>query len=158
MVFKLKKKKTECGDFYKIIGIEDKSEKTIELVNNLIFIMGDFDSDYLDSFPMGQTEGLGAYICKTEMVDDGDYNFDDEWEPNYKEARQFFPCNFCPLTGVEIKFEVVEEEDLVFETKKLLNDISNLNKKHTKKADLERKELEEKLNRYTSNDISLLFE
>lgn len=52
-----------------------------------------------------------AVIVFSTMVDNGDYNYDDEYEPNYCEEYSYRRIYFSPLTGKKIVFNILKEID-----------------------------------------------
>ena len=159
MILKFIRRSTIFGLSYILKEIENPNETTLKLINeNLLHIISYNDSDYLDSFPLGEPDQVGVYIAKTEMVDDGDYNFDDEWDPSYREANKYYPCRFCPITGEEIKIEIIGEEDKADESEELNNKISKLSKNVQKKKVEERERLYRELEELTRSDYSKIYE
>lgn len=52
-----------------------------------------------------------AIITFSSMVDNGDYNYDDEYEPNYEEEFSYHRIYYSPLTGQKIAFCIEKEVD-----------------------------------------------
>lgn len=52
-----------------------------------------------------------AVIVFASMVDNGDYNYDDEYEPNYCEEYSYRRIFFSPLSGKKIVFNIVRESN-----------------------------------------------
>ena len=76
------------------------------------------------------------------MEDYGDYNYDDEYEPNYVEEVSFLKINNCPMCGKKIEINIKEND--------VTREYENIKMKYPKnkktKADKElRKKLDEEI-------------
>lgn len=52
-----------------------------------------------------------AVIVFSSMVDNGDYNYEDEYEPNYCEEFSYRKISYSPITGDKIIFFIEKEVD-----------------------------------------------
>ena len=69
-----------------------------------------------------------AVIVFSTMVDNGDYNYDDEYEPNYCEESFYKRIFFSPITGKKISFNIVstiDETQRYLEMEKIIDKYRN---------------------------------
>ena len=157
MKLKFKKNVYKDGKSFVLLDIENPNSKTIALFEKyLLDILSDDLPGCYESFPLGDSGEIGVYIVRTTSVDEGDYDYDDVYTPCYTDFYEYYPCNFCPITGEKIEVEVVETEDYTDVVEKLQNDIKNLNKYTRKSKVEEREKLHLKLDKICTNNFSKL--
>lgn len=141
-----------ANPMYKLDHIED-GEKVLNLIKNGILILSDIIS--LDIGNINEINRPCLCIIKTFMVDNGDYNWEDEYEPYYEEENNYIEIFYCPITGEKIEFIISKEIDDTEIINQILNEIEKLKKQRkSKKRDLEIKELYSKLQQYESSNFN----
>lgn len=110
--------------YYKLLENEEQK------LSNDIFEVVELNGQPIAAIPFGQ------------MVDNGDYDYDDEYIPNYEMEYSYQQIYFSPMTGQKIVFCITQEIDVTKEYQES-NDI--LDKYMTRKRlTKEEKELLEK--------------
>lgn len=83
------------------------------------------------------------------MVDNGDYDYNDNYVPYYEEEVSYIEIFYSPLNGEEINFIISKEIDDSQKINDILNQIESLERKRKcKQREIEKKELYQKLMMY----------
>lgn len=109
---------------YKLKKVYDKE--------HYVFYLADMDPEFkemirqryiaLSSSEEFEFEGKQHPCCalvKTTMVDNGDYDYYDNYQPYYEEVESFKEISFNPVNGEKIEFEEVD----VFDYTQIADDI-----------------------------------
>ena len=62
--------------------------------------------------PANNTDMVGVCIVDNIMVDDGDYDIEDNYIPYYVEEENFTRIYFCPITGEKYEINIIKEIDI----------------------------------------------
>ena len=80
------------------------------------------------------------------MVDNGDYDYNDNYVPYYEEEVSYIEIFYSPLNGEKINFIISKEIDDSQKINDILNQIESLERKRKcKQREIEKKELYQKL-------------
>ena len=130
MILRFLKRVTEYGENYILNEVVDAKKETLNLIKEgVLEILDTNEAEYLEEFPLG--------------ID---------------EAYSYYPCHYCPITGDEIKIEIVGEVDSKDESKALQEKLISLSKCVQKSKVEERHEISNKLNTLLHSDFSKINE
>ena len=142
---------------YKTIRIEDECSHINKFPIKLT--SGQEDDSRIevldDKLNSDNTKDNDFYLCLifNSMIDDGDYNMDDEYEPFYKEESTYVPINYCPICGDKIELIIEETLDATNEYFEIFNEIKLLSKYKRKKDEKRLRELYDKLYYYKYSEL-----
>lgn len=121
----------------------------LNLINQNILILSDTKSLNIESLV---NRPCISFII-SNMVDNGDYDYDDNYIPNIEEEYSYLEIFYCPITGEKINFIIENEIDNTNEIIKLEQELNNIKKmrKSKKKNDLEQDILNQINNLQKSN-------
>jgi hypothetical protein len=106
-------------------------EKVIELIKNGVLALG-VSNTMLDD----ENYDYRPCICfvVTNMVEDGDYDMEDNYIPYNVEEHHYVEIFYCPITGEKIEFVISKEETHYEEMKEYQEKLKMFNKKRTHAA------------------------
>ena len=109
---------------YKIDKLVDE-DILIDLIKNGVLCIIDSNKTDLE---LPENTPIIA-IIKKYLIDNGDYNYDDIYEPNYEEEESYFPIEYNPINGK--KFEIIISKTIDDTTRYLevLDEIEKMKKK-----------------------------
>lgn len=131
--------------FYHLKSIED-GDKVLSLIKKGILTLN--DSLTLD---IGNNEINKPCVCliQHKMIDNGDYNYEDEYIPNYREQEYYIEIFYCPILGEKIEFLFDNDIEDDKNIQKIRDELFILSKnRKSKKRDKQMNVLQEKLNYY----------
>lgn len=138
--------------FYTLNKIE-KGKRVLDLIKQGILILGDSNSLNLP-YKNNENYPYLAFVI-TKMQDNGDYNYDDEWESYYEEEYSYEPIYYCPKTGEKIEFIIENIIDKTLENLQLEKDLKDLSKtRKSKKRDELEKEIYDKIQKLNSSHFN----
>lgn len=159
MILRFLKRVTEYGENYILNEVVDAKKETLDLIKEgVLQIIDTNEAEYLEDFPLGIDDLVGLFVVRTTTYDDGDYDIEDNYEPYITEAYSYYPCHYCPITGDEIKVEIVGEVDSKDESKALQEKLVKLSKCVQKSKVEERHETSRNLNALLHSDFSKIDE
>lgn len=136
------------GIFYELKSIDFccKEMKSLFDLGFISFINGNTE-DFISNFSQNEDldKNFVVALVSSDVVDNGDYNYEDEWECNYETNDSFFAIKKCPVCGedIVIKFEEIDitsEYDLIM-SKYPSNKKTKENKELIKRLNLEKTKL-----------------
>ena len=121
MIIKVKERITHIGKNYVILSLEDVDNVMLDMLKKgMLEIVDQVEIKDDDLTPEAlAAPGIGVYLVSTEMIDNGDYDFEDEYHSYYETKNSYYRCAYCPSDGSEIKVEIIETEDVSKETTEL---------------------------------------
>lgn len=138
--------------FYVLNKIE-KGKRILDLIKQGILTFGDSNSLNLP-YKKNENQPYLAFII-TKMQDNGDYNYDDEWESYYEEEYSYEPIYYCPKTGEKIEFIIENVIDKTLENIQLEKDLKNLLKmRKSKDRDSKEQEIYNKIQKLNSSHFN----
>lgn len=131
---------------YELISTKNVPQIFIENFNNLFCIRNKNNEEMIPE------------ICMIEsfLVDNGDYDFDDDWHSNIDLEYNYYPIKYCPFTGEKINIIINKTIDKTDECNTILKEIQELQKKKGKKSIEDKNKINKlysKLNKYDNGNI-----
>lgn len=136
---------------YKLNKIEG-GEFVLKLIKEKILVLGDSQSLNIDN------NEIRPCICFiiSNIVDNGDYDYDDNYIENWEEEYSYLEIFYCPITGEKINFIVENIIDNTNEIIKLENELNNIKKnRKSKKRDILEKEITNKIMNLIQSNLTL---
>lgn len=62
------------------------------------------NSDDYESHIMDDIEKVGVFLCENELIDDGDYDIDDDYCSDYKEFKKWIRVHYDPVSGKSFEY------------------------------------------------------
>lgn len=139
---------------YKLVNIEGIKEETKNMFFENLFTILNLKNE--DVVSVCNTDDIGVCLVSTSMVDNGDYDWDENYIPYWEEELSYRQILFCPFTGEKFEIKIIKENDLTKEQGRLLNEIDILCKKRkSKKRDDEIFKLNEELFKLISDKLEI---
>lgn len=142
----------DCFSYF-LKDIENVNETFLSMISNGFYVIAPIDDDRVSFSSILNKDEIGVFLVHSTMVDDGDYDYEDEWIPNYVEEDSYHQILFCPYSGDKIEINIVEGKDFRLEQKQLLEEMDAIAKYRSKKKREEYKELYNKLINLTQNKL-----
>ncbi len=85
------------------------------------FLIIDFVREYkegfiLSNFASDVTEGQ-LCLVNDEIVDEGDYDLDGNYQVNFQVKKTLYPIEYCPCCGKRIEYKLIIDKSHILELK-----------------------------------------
>lgn len=96
--------------------------KYVNLCNCMTkFLIIDFVREYKEGFALSNfasdvTEGQ-LCLVNDEIVDEGDYDLDGNYQVNFQVKKTLYPIEYCPCCGKRIEYKPIIDKSHILELK-----------------------------------------
>lgn len=140
---------------YVLKNIEGSNNVFLDMISKGFYVIATKEDDKVVTHSILDDCELGIFLVHSIMVDNGDYDYEDEWIPNFQEEDHYHQILFCPYTGEKIEFNIIDGYDYRTEQKTLMEEMDAIVKCRSKKKREEYKGLYKRLADLTQNKFYL---
>lgn len=133
---------------YYIFDLKSFCQQLPTALKDSLCLLSHNHDDYLCQI-MDDNEKPGVFLGQTEMVDDGDYDYEDNYISNNVEYTKYIRIHYEPISGKEFKLRHILSIDITdlisLLDKEWVNQFQKIRKNRTKKAQRELERLDNNL-------------